>query len=460
MEVKINGKLMTSRGGSEFELALKNPMFSYEEVAGSKVYSIKVDDTEENRLAFGNVQSPLVRLGNISYTTEITRGNSTIEKGFSIIKDAKNDFDLAFTSNYAEIFGEYKNISLQEIDFGSLVFGTTEINASLSNTAAVNGWVLPMVRNPSFYESGNVPGGWTGRINDFISGSYTAGVKVPMFFVKNILNRIATLTGVTFSGDFFASTLFDKLLFYNGQSASANIEIRRHLPDMSIAQMLLNIRKSFNVAIRIDASQKKIRLDWSDDLLKQVPVLNWSNRFKRIEKGTPTWSDGIRLKNSIDSGDGLSKNAIFLPYEMGTNTSLGFSDIESAFSGMMMDAGMPFIEQPGIVANQLDKRFGNRLFYWVGGVSPVASNAFGGVVLSNEGRSVYFTEQNKLVKSSYKVEELAALSSLDIAQMAAIFKGENANAPIVHVWGNNYLIESIVVPAELNESCKVTMYRI
>jgi hypothetical protein len=161
MEVKINGKLMTSRGGSEFELALKNPMFSYEEVAGSKVYSIKVDDTEENRLAFGNVQSPLVRLGNISYTTEITRGNSTIEKGFSIIKDAKNDFDLAFTSNYAEIFGEYKNISLQEIDFGSLVFGTTEINASLSNTAAVNGWVLPMVRNPSFYESGNVPGGWT-----------------------------------------------------------------------------------------------------------------------------------------------------------------------------------------------------------------------------------------------------------------------------------------------------------
>jgi hypothetical protein len=463
MDTKVNGTLLVGAGNSGYSLNLMSPLGSFADVAGSKVYSIKIEDNTLSRKVFGNVQHPSVRRDATQlYDVEIVRGNVMLERGYGILRDAKSGFEMSFTANYREVFGALKDKSLQEIEeFGTLAFGTL-----LTNTPDVNGYVMPTIANPKFYENGNAPGGWAGIVNEWSGGAYTAGVKVPMFFVKNILSRLTTLTGVVFSGTFYSSALMEKLLFYNMREANVGtgIDIRKHLPNMTIGQVLLGIRKTYNVLIRIDSVNNKVRLDWADGMYGAVPTRNWSEKMARIKSGTPTWTNGLRLRSASDGGDGLNKDAFFLPYETTIGLDggdLGYMEIESPFGGLMMYGALPTVEQVGITDVQSDKVFGNRLLYWVGGASPVASNAYDDVVLNNEGRAeAYFVGLEKYQKSSYRVEERVWLSAMDIADMARIFKGVTEDAPVVHVWGNNYLVDSIVVPDGEDQACKVVMYRI
>jgi hypothetical protein len=463
MDIKVDGVVLVGAGNTGYTLNLVSPLGSYADVPGSKVYSIKVEDSPFSRQMFGNVQHPSIRRNAFRlYDIEMVRGNVMLERGYGVLRDAKAGFDLSITANYREVFGAYKDKSLQQIeDFGTLDFGTL-----LTNTPAVNGYVLPTISNPKFYENGNAPGGWNGKVNNWSGGAYTSGVKVPMFFVKNILNRLTALTGVTFSGTFYSSALMDKVLFYNMREAniSTGIDIRKHLPNMTIGQMLLGIRKTFNVLLRIDSVSNKVRMDWADGMYSEVPTRNWSEKMARITKGSPSWSNGLRLRSVSDGGDGMSKDSFFLPFESplmpGGGTELGYLDIESPFSGLMMDGALPAVEQVGITDVQSDKSFGNRLLYWLGGASPVASNAFAGVVLNNEEKlAAYFSGAEKFYKSSFRVEEKVWLTASDIADMARIFKGEVADAPVVHVWGSNWLVDNIVVPDGEDEACQVVMYR-
>lgn len=462
MEVKIEGyKLDTEVGGLAWVLEMSNPMMSFDEVKGSKVYEITLPATPTNRRILGNVQHPAVRATPKLYQMEICEGDATVERGFGLIRDASQGFKISFTANLEEFFGQNQSKSLQELPLATLSapgsWGTT-----LSNTWSSGGYVLPTISSPQYWESGNVPGGFTSLINEYVSAAYTANVKVPMFFLKYILKAVGDLSGITYAGDFHSSALANALLVYNSLANTGSIEVRKHMPAMSIAQFLLGIRQLYNVVLRFNTTTKKIRMDWGDTLLSSAPTLDWSSRFQRFEVGTPVWTDGLKLTHATDSGDGTSKDAHFLPFiSSGTGLNLGTKDIATPFSGFIMNGANPHILQPGIAAGQLDKSFGNRLFYWVGTSGPTASNAFSSVELKPSAvAAAYWPKYEAMLKSTYKVKLPAMLNTLDITKMSAIFKGDDASAPIVHVWGNNWLIESISVPSVHGSPSEVTMWRI
>ena len=478
MEIKINGKLLDVVDRS-MVLELKNPMFGFNEVAGARAYDINIPGTDLVNKIFGKVYHPAVRAINQVYPTELTRGNNTIEKGVSVVRPAfgsaqtsgsdssgraatHGGFTLGFTSNYAELFGVNQNKTLREIDFGTQLFGAVQINASLANTYLINGWVLPTIANAKFYETGNAPGGWAGKVNDFAAGAFTAGVKTPMFFVKYILKALAASAGVTFKGTFWDSAEFSSMLFYSNQAASATIDIRKHLPALTIGQVLLGLRKSKNVVIRIDAPNKTIRMDFGKDLLKEIPKSNWNNKIRRIDSGTPMWSEGLRLRLATDGNDGFNKDAFYLPYETAASGfSLGYNEIESVFCSTLMNAGIPSVDQNGNTTGQEDKDCSPRLLYWIGGATPSASNSYGGVAFGSAAlAAAYWVEQEKFFKSGFVATEMVKLSAVDIADISARFRGEKADAPIYHAWGVNWLIESLTVPGVEDEKCKVVMWRV
>ena len=474
MEIKINGKLLDVMDRSMM-LELKNPMFGFNEVTGARAYDINISGTELVNKIFGKVYHPAVKAINQVYATELTRGNTTIEKGVSVVRAIGADraenggaainggFTLGFTSNYAELFGANQSKTLREIDFGNVLFGAAQINASLANTYLVNGWVLPTIVNAKFYETGNAPGGWTGKVNDFGGGFFTAGVKTPMFFVKYILKALATTAGVTFKGTFWDSALLNSLLFYTNQAVAAvTIDVRKQLPSLTIAQVLLGLRKAYNVVIRIDAANKSIRMDFGKDLLREIPKTNLNNKIRRIGGGTPMWSEGLRLRLATDSNDGFNKDAFYLPYESAASGfNLGYNEIESVFCSTLMSAGMPAVDQNGNTTGQEDKNCSPRLLYWTGGATPAASNAFGGVEFGSSALAAgYWTEQENFFKSGFVATEMVMLTSVDIADVSARFRGEKADAAIYHAWGVNWLIESLTVPGVDGEKCKVVMWRV
>lgn len=461
MEIKIDGQEIDVVDRS-IVLELVNPMVGFADVPGAKAYDIKVKDTDLTKRVLGNIQHPLVRADSKLLPTELTRGKVTIEKGVSVVRPSNDGFSLGFTSNYAELFGAAQSKTLREIDFGVLPFGSAEINASLANTYLINGWVLPTVKNAKFYENGNVPGGWTGKVNDFDSGSFTGGEKTPMFFVKYVLKSLADSAGVTFKGVFWESDLMNKLLFYTNQVAAGTIEVRKHLPNLTVGAVLLGLRKAFNMVIRIDAPNRSIRLDFGRDLLKEVPNKNWNDRIKRLRSGTPTWSEGLRLRFSADGNDGFSKDAFYLPYESApSGKDLGFNVIESVFSSTLMDGAIPWADQAGNTAGQEDKDCSPRLLYWIGGATPAASNSYGGVAFSAiDHAAEYWQEQEVFFKAGFMVDENMVLSSMDIADVSARFRGERAEAPIYYASGVNWLVQSLTVPGEDNGRCKVRLLRI
>jgi len=462
MEIKIDGyKLDTESGGLDWVLELSNPMMSFDEVKGSRVYDITLPDTPTNRRYLGNVQHPAVRSAPKLIQMELCQGDATVEKGFGIIRDATEGFKISFTANLDEFFGQNQSKSLQELALATIT-APGSWASTLSNTWSSGGYVLPTISSEQYWESGNIPGGFTSLINEFVSSNYTSNVKVPMFFVKYILKAVGDLSGITYAGDWYNSALADKLLAYNSRAVSGNFEVRKHLPAMSIAQLLLGLRQMYNVVLRFNSSSKRCRIDWGDTLIASAPVLDWSSRFPRITAGTPIWSDGIKLTHATDSGDGTSKDAFFLPYvSAGSGLNLGTRDISSPFSGFTQPSSLPTILQPGIATGQLDKSYGNRLLYWVGGSTPAASNSYGGVALNPAGIApAYWAKYEAFIKSTYKVQLPAALTSLDITKMSSIFRGDDPAAPIVHVWGNNWLIDSISVPSTPGATSTVTMYRL
>jgi hypothetical protein len=337
-------------------------------------------------------------------------------------------------------------------------------DATLSNSWSSGGFVAPSIKNALYYEK-DAPGGWDGVMNEWVGGSYTSAVKVPCFFLKYVLKKVGDLAGVSYHGDFWDSALLEKLLVVNTRAAEGAIDIRKHLPGLTIAAVLTGLRTLYNVALRFDVKAKRIRMDWGGDLLGAVAKVDWSSRFPRFRKGTPVWTDGLDLRSVMDGAEGLNKEEFFWGYQTAVSGSgrNGAVKAVTPWSGLMMDAGVPVMKQAGVGSFQPDKGFGARLLYWVGGVSPVASNSFGGVVLKwNDADGLaanYWVEEEKFRKDSLVIEEVGALTATDVARMGAIFRGELAEAPVVHIWGVDWVVDKITISAGMKGVAQVKLWR-
>ncbi|QHV97936.1 hypothetical protein [Spirosoma endbachense] len=468
IDIRIEGESVDLFNGTRLTLEGFNPMLDFTKVPGSRVYGFSLPDTPKNRRILGFFNQAQIPYVNRKFYAEKYVNSQLIERGYVMIQDAPaGSYNLYFTQNLGEVFGDLQTALLPDINLGSMVLpATLETNPDLATASAV----FPMIENPAMYGNQGV-GGFNGIINRFDNGQYDTVGRVPMMPLQWLLNAFGELTGWQFGGSFLQDADIRRLLLYNlysldGPGGSVNtITFQNHLPLLTFPGMVMALRQLFNLYIEFDVRRKVASMDLVDDLLKAEVKLDWSAKVAPEHTKVPDLQNRLELSYNIDTNDAFMKPipAEFDKYTTAeTAQTLGGSvtPIRSAFSTLLTNpaTGLAMTSQPGISPNNKDNTnpTGPKLLFFNGLVDgkPVATNASGGKALTWSGPGnlvdTYWRQFERFKANTFLIRKAVVWTPADLAQ----FRFRNK----VHIRGVNYMVGSYkavlgvdanVIPAEL-----------
>lgn len=459
--VRIGGENADLATDTAFDLELLNSMLDIDTPQSSRALGITLPFTPTNNDLMGHIYHPQSATTQRNYATELYLDTNLVDWGYSYLKDAKANYPLDFTSNIKEFFGAYQARLISDIDLGSFALPTSLNDTLLSTWQTQNGCVFPTIRNDVYYEK-NVPSTFDGLVNKYSAGYVASSPKTPMFFVKYVLQKIGDLAGVTYAGEFWDDAATAKLILYNTREAVGTVERRLFMPNMTIAQLIVGLRKTFNLYLRFDVYRKVLRMDYAKSVHNGSCTIDWSRSSPKFKGGSPINIPGLELSWTLDTNDQLHKEAFFLPYA--TIDAVGQRQaVVSPFRTLLMENSLPKTSQFGAAVTQLDKKCIPGLLSWQGLVSgvPLATNQFGTTTLQwSDIRTAFWLEEERFRMGSFRVEDRIVLTSAQISQISAILRGEDSSWPIVHINGVNYLIERLVIPSGSANTPLMSAWRI
>lgn len=456
LTMKIAGQTVELPQGFKLDLRKGNTFFEREELTPDFSNDFSLPFSIRNDLILGEYRNPLVISQPKKFYCEQLVNTHLLARGYAIPFEAVDSYTLGFTTSIADTFGVTRSKSLRELDFGTIPLPT--YNTTIANTYQDGGFVFPLIDNTEFYT--NAPETFTGFVNDYVSGAYTTGTKVPMFFVWNILNRIAEMVGFLFEHNIPETNSW---ILYNTQSLDGKsaITIQDHLPDISVAQFILQFAKMTNSAISIDVPNRILKFKTRKSILNAETTLDWSAKSSPIKGKTPIRVSGIELVQTLDSDDSTAKitENIFKNYQRAgvpTDELGNLASYQLLFSSLLMKNGLPFTRQAGVTDGQADKKFAPRLLKWNGvqaGVplatsEPFDFNSVNGIF------NTYYQEDEKFQMNTFRTPNVNLyLNETDLTEWTPDKK--------VHINGVNYIFEEINCPLHnLKEGCTAIGWRV
>lgn len=474
LDVRIEGERLDLPQGSYYELKRQHPFFQKDAVVGGSVASFKVPFTPTNDRILGRLWDVRTVAGLSRWYCEKYVNTNCIERGYVGVNSAVDEYDLYYTDNLSEAFGAWRTRKLSEVDFGTMALPSNYSDTLTNAWNSTWGVVFPTIDNADFYGT-SAPGGFSGKVNDYTSGSYTAGVKVPMVLAKWLLQKIATLTDFTFSGPWWDDAATDRLLLYNLRSLDGltNIRIQDHLPvDWTVGGLLLQLTKLHNVVPFFDVPNRRIRFEYASAVLSAPVTRNWTAKARPRPPRMPAATSGLELSWLLDSGDATAKiaDSAFASYiTPGIPTddrAGGLWKMAFGVAPLQQVGGLPYTRQPGITPAQSDKKGTPRLLYWHGlsGGVPLASSTFSAYSLNLNGLNGiydrYWQAEDLFRQSTFSVQHRVTLNAGDLAWLLSAMQGKTDEHAKIHIGGINYLVSELVAPLPLRGDCLLTGYRI
>ncbi|MDF7817346.1 hypothetical protein P1X15_07065 [Runella sp. MFBS21] len=447
-QIRIEGQAIDLKPDRTITLNRYNPIFDFDVIQGSKVLDFVVPFSPKNNKFFNWYYKPQAAFPTEDLYCEQYADGELIERGYITLREVGNDgYKVMYSQNLGEIFGDYQKVLLPQIDFG-----TAPVPGGF--TAAANhltdAYCLPTVQNPGFYGTAP-PVGFTGYMNEYTSGAYTVTApKVPMVYLRWLLEQIEDLCNFTITGQFIDDLTMKRLVLYNTfavEPTDTVIEFRNHLPELTIPDLLKELRKLFNLALFFDVRSRTLTMHYVDNLLQQATTLNWSQKFGEVAARSPELATRLELDWEVDSNDGRMKVKPLDYEKYNTDGTELLFPVKTRFSTTdVTETGLPLVEQPGIttVNNQRNAKFGPRLLLWhgmVGGI-PFASNYYGTTRLAWHGT-------NNLVDAHWRQFETfrgrtsrrILAGNLTATDIAKIDMHQRAGETMcVHIQGRDYII--------------------
>jgi hypothetical protein len=466
VDIRIDGYSVDMTSGMRLTLERFNPMLDFTSVQGSRVYGFTLPDTPLNRRILGFVNQAQVPYKNRKFFCEKYVNSQLIERGYVKIQDAPSgSYNLYFTQNLGEIFGDIQNVLLTDIDFGSEAAPSTP---TLAANHLTDPFAFPMIENPGFYGNNTSVSGFNGAMNRVNAGIMDAKARVPMVFLPWLFQQFGEKVGWNFDGSFLEDPDVLRLLFYNLYSLDdlTTIKYQNHLPEMTFPQLLIGLRQMFNLYMDFDVRKRLCTMDYADDILKAPTVLDWTAKAEPTHTKVPELQNRLELSYDIDGNDALMKPipADFDKYTTAETVGTAGGSlvpVRSRFGTLQKNSvsGLAMTSQPGISVNNMDsaQRGTPKLLFWNGVVSgkPIATNAIGSrrLVWNGTGNLVdtHWRSFERFKANTFLIRKLLYLTPADLAT----FRFRNK----VHIRGVNYIIGSMkavlgadenIIPAEVD----------
>ncbi len=466
----MDGQVVDLTPDTSVGLELINPFLAYEDILSNRATIPALPATRRNRIILGFPDLLQSEAVGMRYKCEKYYNGQRLQAGVAILTEAAQTFALAVVQPLGELFGDAQKKTLPELSFGTLALPAT-LTPTLQQFGR-NVLAFPTVLNADFYGTNGTAINYSGRVNNYQAGAYTAaGPVVPFPFLKEILLQISELTGVSITGQFMEDPDLSQLLLYNTRALDGRttVELQKHLPELTIPGLLLELRKLFNLAMRVDTNERAIRLDFMDNYHKMATSKDWSKKALKGAKKRPEMARRLQLGSEQDSGDGLTKDkppilADYLTPELATETTI--TPLTSRFSTLLTDpaTGLAITSQAGISEQfgQLSSKFTPRLLFWNGLQAapnaeplPVATAKRGALSLywtGADGLAATFwkrTEANRV--SRFYLERNLDLNEVDLATLDFSEK--------VHINGLDYWVASISISLPIKQPATALLVR-
>lgn len=465
IDILIDGTPLDLFPGTSFTLERFNPVFDFGTVQGSKVYRFTVPFSPTNNRIFKYAADPQSVGDPQNYYTEKIADGDTIERGFTYLeKVTATGYEISFGSNLGDFFGDYQDVPLNLLPFGTEVLPASHVNIPVEKI--VNGklvYALPTILNSQFYST-NAVAGFEGKVNQYVSGTgYKNGSpKTPMFSLHWVLRKLGEICGFRVQGEFMDDPAAQRLLLYNtfaldgSPGAPATVlDYRNHMPsDLSVRMLFLALKlPPFGVTSFFDVQRRVITMHYTESRLAIPTVLDVTPRTVPLILPGNILDRRLELDWELDTDDGLMKT---VPTEFEKYTSQLYNDetlftLKGKFSTLKMDTatGLPIAEQNGITSltGQMEKKFKPRLLYWHGLIAgvPTAKNQYGTTKLSFNGannlRDKFWKRYENFRGGTFPASPSVQLNSSELARLDF---HRNAGAEMaVHIRGIDYFVQSI-----------------
>lgn len=451
-DIRIDGEPADLKPGTSLTLERFNPLLNFESIQGSRVYGFDLPDTPTNRRLLGYFYQPQVGYQNRKFRCEKYLHGQLIEQGFVFIHEVKPDgFSLFFTQNLGEIFGDRQGLALSQLGLG-----TSAIAPVAAANHLTDAYCFPTIQNDGFYGN-QVVSGYNGLMNEYTGGAFNALARVPMPFVRWVFSQFSQATGWTFGGQFWQDPDLSRLILYNlfslDRSADAGqttINSNNHLPGLTVPQLLIDLRKLFNLYLEFDVRRNICTMDFGDDVLATGDVVDWTDKANPAHTTAPETVNRLELSYELDGNDGLLKPIpapmdIYTTAETTENEGGTVLPIRSRVSTLLTDAGTgrAVTQQPGVSSNNKDNKNGAtpKLLFWNGvvGGEPRATNAQG-------SRSLLWSGPNNLVDAEYRRFEQFKGNTFSVTKLVYLTAADLALFSLrrkVHIQGVNYVVGSL-----------------
>ncbi|MCE7061253.1 hypothetical protein [Dyadobacter sp. CY343] len=458
--IRLNGFEVYVPARQSIAYQLLNPHLLYDQIPSSQADIPIFPAVRTNRAVFNYWEEPQAG----SYLPEMHyahfENGELIKEGFYLLTEASFDtgYKGAFTDKLGLFFGKFQNVSLQQIDFGTLPL-TAPVLPEMVDELATDGIAkiccFPTIVNESFYGANGGAISYGGRINDFLqtdpeaSGSYIDSPVVPQFFANWILKRIAQVTGTKIIGSFLTHPVWSKLILANLREVETeDIVVKNHLPAFSVVQFIMELRKIANLKFDFNSVEKTLRIDFWEDSLQSVTKFDWSEKATYGEPKTPENNTRLQLRMVVDGNDAMAKDkpaelADYLSEEV-QGTRNGIATLDFRFSTMLIDplTGLAVCKQEGQTSQfaQDAKPWGPRLLFWHGVVDlyPRALPTLEGISLFPASlATTSWKETIALRKRSFYLRKDFTITETDIAKLDFSAK--------YHINGVDYIIAQLNV---------------
>lgn len=465
LEIRLDGQIVDLIPDTSVSLELVNPYLVYDDILSSTGTIPALPATNQNRIIMGFPDLLQSEGLGMRYTCEKYFNGQLLQSGVAILTEAAETFALTVVQPLGELFGDLQKKTLPELPFGALALpGVLQPVVQQFGRSVV---AFPSILNPDFYGSNGAAISYGGIVNAYTAGAYTPGAPiVPMPFLKEILLQISELTGVAISGQFLEDPDLGQLLLYNTRALDgrAVVDLRQHVPELTVPELFLELRKLFNLAMTVDTVDKAIKLDFTDSFHKRAASVDWSYKALKRFKKRPETARRLQLGSELDSNDGLTKDkpeilADYVTPVLDEDTSI--SKLTSKFSSLLTDpaTGLATAKQAGITEQfgQLANKFSPRLFFWNGlqAGQPVASARRGTYSLFWTGpnglATMFWKETEQHRQRRFYLERELALDSVDLATLDFSKK--------VHINGMDYFAVNIAISLPIKEPARALLVR-
>ncbi|RYD78050.1 MAG: hypothetical protein EOP53_11900 [Sphingobacteriales bacterium] len=338
ISIEINDEILDLTPGTSIRFELVSPLFNINYITAAYTFPFTLPLTPRNKRILGfphiiNNKSSLTK----KHTVRIKVLDHAFDGILVVNRTGKRDISVSYYSQEKSFASVIEKKKLGEMSLGGVRhFGATTMDivnhakATTTGTIKDYDYVFFPYQNPDFY--GDLNPDFDGIVNkwDFVNNTFYSNATSyftqpnhynlsPCIYAFYLLRQCFEEHGITVKGSIFTDEELMQLVIYNNYALdkklspsdytnvySNDIDLRNHVPEMTIQEFLIEIRKPFFLNFLFSFNKQEVEVVTIRDVLASNKYKDWTKKLSAEDLELTQNDDGYIFRFERDGNDGIT----------------------------------------------------------------------------------------------------------------------------------------------------------